>query len=57
MHSKYFDLHDHHKARFELCNWSGANMCTWLNYKCNFVLVTIGLARGGEGLSIDMTNA
>jgi hypothetical protein len=23
MHNGEFDLHDHHKARFELCSWSG----------------------------------
>jgi hypothetical protein len=23
MHSGEFDLHDHHKARFKLCSWSG----------------------------------
>jgi hypothetical protein len=23
MHGEEFDLHDHHKAKFELCNWSG----------------------------------
>ncbi len=25
-HSGEFDLHDHHKARFELCNWSGESI-------------------------------
>ncbi len=23
MHNGEFDLRDHHKARFELCSWSG----------------------------------
>ncbi len=26
MHSGEFDLHDHHKARFELCSWSGESI-------------------------------
>jgi hypothetical protein len=26
MHSGEFDLHDHHKAKFELCNWSGKSI-------------------------------
>ncbi len=26
MHNGEFDLHDHHKARFELCNWSGGSI-------------------------------
>jgi len=25
-HSGEFDLHDHHKARFELCSWSGESI-------------------------------
>ncbi len=25
-HSGEFDLHDHHKAKFELCNWSGESI-------------------------------
>jgi len=26
IHSGEFDLHDHHKAKFELCNWSGKSI-------------------------------
>jgi hypothetical protein len=26
MHSGEFDLHDYHKAIFELCNWSGESI-------------------------------
>ncbi len=26
MHSRDFDLHDHHKARFELCSWIGESI-------------------------------
>jgi hypothetical protein len=26
MHSGEFDLHDHHKAKFELCSWSGESI-------------------------------
>jgi hypothetical protein len=26
MHSGEFYLHDHHKARFELCSWSGESI-------------------------------
>jgi hypothetical protein len=26
MHSGEFDLHDHHKAKYELCSWSGEFM-------------------------------
>jgi hypothetical protein len=33
-----FDLHDHHKARFELCNWSGESIhanTTKATFACN----------------------
>jgi len=26
LYSGEFDLHDHHKARFELCSWSGKSI-------------------------------
>jgi hypothetical protein len=26
MHSGEFDLHDHHKAKFELCSWNGESL-------------------------------
>jgi hypothetical protein len=26
MHSGEFDLHDHHKAKLELCSWSGESI-------------------------------
>jgi hypothetical protein len=26
MHNRELDLHDHHKAKFELCNWSGESI-------------------------------
>jgi hypothetical protein len=26
MHSGEFDLHAHHKVRFELCNWNGGSI-------------------------------
>jgi hypothetical protein len=37
-HSGEFDLHDHHKVRFELCSWSGELMhanTTKATFGCN----------------------
>jgi hypothetical protein len=38
MHNGEFDLHDHHKARFELCSWSGKSIhakTTKATFGCN----------------------
>jgi hypothetical protein len=44
MHSGEFDLHDHHKARFELCDWNGelihANT-TKATFGCNEVHIEV----------------